>query len=157
MLLGGVMKSVGNVPPTLVKARANYLFKDAERWAKRYGIEYKMNPTFPQNTVSAMRLALVAQEKSLLNAVHQPLFDAMWVDEKQLSDSDVLREIVSKSALPVEETMAEINSDRIKNKLRANTDEAVDRGAFGAPTMFVGDEMFFGNDRLEFVKDAINR
>ncbi len=157
MLLGGVMKSVGNVPPTLVKARGNYLFKDAERWAQRYGIEYKMNPAFPQNTVSAMRLALVAQENGLLSAVHQPLFDAMWVEQKQLSDNTVLRDIVSKSALPLEETMAEINSDRIKDKLRANTDEAVDRGAFGAPTMFVEDEMFFGNDRLEFVEDALNR
>lgn len=157
MLLGGVMKAVGNKPPAMLPARGTYLFKDAERWTKRYGIDYKMNPTFPQNTVSAMRLALVAQEQGVLDAVHQPLFDAMWVQEKNLSDVDVLGDIVSDAGLPVEATMAEINSDRIKARLRENTDTAVARGAFGAPTMFVGDEMFFGNDRLEFVKEALAR
>ncbi|MBT5218394.1 MAG: 2-hydroxychromene-2-carboxylate isomerase, partial [Woeseia sp.] len=128
----------------------------AERWAKRYGIDYKMNPTFPQNTVSAMRLALVAQEKGVLEAVHQPLFDAVWAHEKNLSDVGVLADIISGAGLLVDETMAEINSVRIKGRLRENTDEAVARGAFGAPTMFVGGEMFFGNDRLDFVKEALN-
>ncbi|MBT6209783.1 MAG: 2-hydroxychromene-2-carboxylate isomerase [Woeseia sp.] len=156
MLLGGVMNAVGNKPPATLPARGTYLFKDAERWAKRYGIDYKMNPTFPQNTVSAMRLALVAQEKGVLEAVHQPLFDAVWAHEKNLSDVGVLADIISGAGLLVDETMAEINSVRIKGRLRENTDEAVARGAFGAPTMFVGGEMFFGNDRLDFVKEALN-
>ncbi len=157
MLLGGVMNAVGNQPPATLPARGTYLFKDAERWVKRYGIAYKMNPTFPQNTVSAMRLALVAQEKGVLEAVHQPLFDAMWVHEKKLSDVDVLADIITGAELPVDETMAELNSDRIKGRLRENTNEAVARGAFGAPTMFVGNEMFFGNDRLDFVKEALDK
>jgi 2-hydroxychromene-2-carboxylate isomerase len=156
MLLGGVMNAVGNKPPAMLPARGTYLCKDAERWVKRYGIDYKMNPTFPQNTVSAMRLALVAQEIGVLDAVHQPLFDAMWAQEKNLSDADVLADIISGAGLPVNETMAEINSDRIKGRLRENTDEALARGAFGAPTIFIGDEMFFGNDRLDFVKEALN-
>ena len=156
MLLGGVMNAVGNKPPATLPARGTYLFKDAERWAKRYGIEYNMNPTFPQNTVSAMRLALVALEKGVLEAVHQPLFDAVWAHEKNLSDVGVLADIISGAGLLVDETMAEINSVRIKGRLRENTDEAVARGAFGAPTMFVGGEMFFGNDRLDFVKEALN-
>ncbi len=156
MLLGGVMNAVGNKPPATLPARGTYLFKDAERWVKRYGIDYKINPTFPQNTVSAMRLALVAQEKGVLEAVHQPLFDAMWAHEKNLSDVGVLADIISGAGLLVDETMAEINSVRIKGRLRENTDEAVARGAFGAPTMFVGGEMFFGNDRLDFVKEALN-
>jgi 2-hydroxychromene-2-carboxylate isomerase len=103
-----------------------------------------------------MRLALVAQEKGVLEAVHQPLFDAMWAHEKNLSDVGVLADIISGAGLLVDETMAEINSVRIKGRLRENTDEAVARGAFGAPTMFVGGEMFFGNDRLDFVKEALN-
>ncbi len=157
MLLGGVMNAVGNKPPATLPARGTYLFKDAERWAKRYGIVYKMNPVFPQNTVSAMRLALVAQEKGVLKAVHQALFDAMWARAKNLCDADVLADIISGAGLLVDETMAEINSDHIKGRLRENTDEAVARGAFGAPTMFVGDDMFFGNDRLDFVEEALNK
>ena len=156
MLLGAVMNAVGNVPPTTLPARGDYLFKDVARWVRRYGIRYKMNPTFPQNTVSALRLALVAQEKDVFSAVHQPLFDAMWVHEKNLSDAAVLGDVISAAGLPVDATLAEINSDRIKNRLRENTDEAVARGVFGAPTMFVGEEMFFGNDRFEFVKEALS-
>ena len=100
---------------------------------------------------------MVAQEKGVLEAVHQPLFDAMWVHEKKLSDVDVLADIITGAELPVDETMAELNSDRIKGRLRENTNEAVARGAFGAPTMFVGNEMFFGNDRLDFVKEALDK
>lgn len=155
MFLGAVMQATGNNPPISVKAKGKHLFKDVSRWAARYQIPYKMNPVFPQNTVNALRLALVAQEKDVFNAVHQPLFDAMWAHEKDLSDVSVLSEIAAAAGLPVKETIAEIGSDAIKNLLRDNTDEAIRRGAFGAPTLYVDDEMFFGNDRFEFVREAL--
>ncbi|MGI9205787.1 MAG: 2-hydroxychromene-2-carboxylate isomerase [Woeseiaceae bacterium] len=155
MFLGAVLQATGNNPPLTIKAKGTYLFKDVSRWADRYKIPYKMNPKFPQNTVNALRLALIAQEKGVFHAVHQPLFDAMWARERDLSDSSLLSEIAAGAGLPAAETLSEIGSDRIKDRLRENTDEAIQRGAFGAPTLFVGEEMFFGNDRFEFVKQAL--
>lgn len=155
MLLGAVMQATGNEPPGTIKAKGAYLFKDATRWANRYQVPYKMNPVFPQNTVNALRLALLAQEKGVFDGLHQLLFDAMWVQEKNLGDTGVLSEIATSAGLPEDETLSEIASDRVKSLLRENTDEAIRRGAFGAPTMFVGDEMFFGNDRFEFIIEAL--
>ena len=155
MFLGAVLKATGNTPPATIAVKGAYLFQDVARWVQRYEIPYRMNPAFPQNTVNALRLALVAQEKGVFDSVHQLLFDSMWVHEKDLSDAGVLAEIAAEAGLPVAETVSEVGSDRIKDRLRENTDEAIRRGAFGAPTMFVGDEMFFGNDRFEFVTQAL--
>ena len=151
MFLGAVMEATGNRPPGTVKAKGKYLRNDIHRWAKRYSLTFKMNPKFPQNTLKALRLALVAQKRGTFEAVHQPLFDAMWVHEKDLSDEDVLAEIAAKAAV----SMSDIEDVAIKDELQANTEEAVDRGAFGAPTFFVGDQMFFGNDRFEFINAAL--
>ena len=85
----------------------------------------------------------------------QPLFDAIYVNDRDLSDPAVLAEIVTAAGLDPEEYAAEIGSQAIKDELKANTEEAVARGAFGAPTFFVGEEMFFGNDRFDFIKAAI--
>jgi len=149
MFLGAVMEATGNRPPGLVEAKGSYLSTDIRRWADRYGIEFRMNPVFPQNTLPALRLALVAIREGKLDAVHQPLFDAMWVHEKDLSDRNLLEEI--SAGLPV----ADIDEAAIKDELKANTAEAIERGAFGAPTFFVGDQMFFGNDRFEFIEEAL--
>ena len=155
ILLGAVMEATGNRPPLTVKAKGKYLFVDVERWARRYSIPYKMNPKFPFNTVKSLRLALVAQQQGTFEKIHQPLFDAMWANEQDLSDESVLAGIIADAGLPADEMLAKISTDEIKSELRANTDEAVSRGAFGAPTFFVGDEMFFGNDRFEFIAEAI--
>lgn len=151
MLLGAVMETTGNRPPGIVEAKEKHLHVDAARWANRYGIPLKMNPVFPQNTVNALRLALVAEKKGAFEAVHQPLFDAMWVEEKDISDVNVLTEIATNAGLSIDETQEQA----IKDELKANTSEAVARGVFGAPTFFVGDEMFFGNDRFDFIKEEI--
>lgn len=156
MFLGGVMKATGNRPPKDVPAKGTYLFKDVARWAQRYGIEYRMNPVFPQNTVNALRLALVAQRDGCFDRVHQPLFDAMWVEEKNLSDPDCLADIARQAGMSGEQIEA-VGSQSIKDELRKNTEEAINRGAFGAPTFYVGEEMFFGNDRFEFIREALQR
>ena len=154
MFLGGVMRATDNSPPITVKATGRYLNIDVARWVSRYGIEFRMNPLFPQNTVNALRLALVAQREGCFTAVHQALFDAMWVQQKDLSDVDVLQDIALEAGMSPT-TFADIGSDLIKDELRKNTDEAVRRGAFGAPTFFIGDEMFFGNDRFAFIEEAL--
>jgi len=154
MFLGGVMKATGNSPPLTVKAKGKYLNKDVARWVDRYSIPFRMNPIFPQNTVNALRLALLAQREDCFGVVHQALFDAMWVHEKDLSDPDCLAEIGSGAGMSAS-TLEDIGTDNIKDELRSNTDEAISRGAFGAPTFYVGDKMFFGNDRFEFIEEAL--
>jgi 2-hydroxychromene-2-carboxylate isomerase len=154
MFLGGVMRATDNSPPMTVKAKGRYLDIDVARWVKRYGISYHMNPTFPQNTVNALRLALVAQREGCFDVVHPSLFDAMWVQQKDLSDIELLKEIATVAGMS-SAAVEDIGSDAIKDELRKNTDEAVSRGAFGAPTFFVGEEMFFGNDRFALIEEAL--
>ena len=151
MFLGAVMEATGNRPPGTVKAKGKYLRTDIARWVERYSLPFKMNPVFPQITLKALRLGLVAQKHGAFESVHQALFDAMWVHEKDLSDEEVLAEIAAKEALSLED----IEDVAVKDELKANTGEAIERGAFGAPTFFVSDQMFFGNDRFDFINDAI--
>ena len=155
MLLGGLMHAIGNKPPALLKSRGKYLFQDVQRWANHYGVPYAMNPAFPVNTVKALRVALVALEDGLLGRIHQPMFDAVWANQLDVNDADVLSEILTDAGLATADIMRRIGTDAIKTKLRENTDEAIERGVFGAPTFFVDGEMYFGNDRLHFVKAAL--
>jgi 2-hydroxychromene-2-carboxylate isomerase len=151
MFLGAVMEATGNRPPGTVEAKRKYLMTDVARWTSRYSLAFRMNPVFPQNTVKALRLALVAQKEGVFGNVHRALFEAMWIQEKVLGDEAVLGKIAANAGLSLEA----IEDPAIKDELKAITGEAVDRGAFGAPTFFVGDQMFFGNDRFEFIADAI--
>ena len=153
--LGAVMQATGNVPPATLPAKGAYLQVDLQRWARHYGVTLRMNPVFPQNTLTALRLALVAQREGGFSQLHQSLYDAMWVDSRDLSDVDVLRALMTKAGLDADRYLELCADPEIKELLKANTDEAIARGAFGAPTFFVGDEMFFGNDRLDFVREAI--
>jgi 2-hydroxychromene-2-carboxylate isomerase len=115
-----------------------------------------INPKFPQNTVKALRLALVAQRQGTFELLHQPLFDAMWAGQQDLSDDSVLAGIITGAGLFPDDMLQKITTVEVKDELKMNTAEAISRGAFGAPTFFVGEEMFFGNDRFEFIADAIS-
>ena len=155
MLLGAVMQATGNRPPGAVPAKGKYLTTDLARWAKIYGISFTFNSVFPQNTLNALRLSIAAQKSGGFHDIHQPLFDAMFVHDRDLSDNETLIQIVSDAGLDAEKLMDDISDQSIKDELKNNTEEAVRRGVFGAPTFFVGDEMFFGNDRLDFVREAL--
>ena len=133
------------------------MVKDIYRWVAHYDIAFKFNSIFPQKTISALRLAVAAQRKGVFDRLHQPLFDAAFVTDQDLSDPVVLTDIISSAGLDAEEYLADIGDQGIKDELRATTEEAVERGAFGAPTFFVGDQMFFGNDRLEFIRAELAR
>ena len=156
MFLGAVMEQTGNRPPLTVKPKGKYLFVDIARWAKRISITFVMNPKFPQNTVKALRLALVAQQQGTFELLHQPLFDAMWAGQQDLSDDSMLAGIITEAGLSPDDMLQKITTDEVKDELKVNTAEAISRGAFGAPTFFVGEEMFFGNDRFEFIVEAIS-
>ncbi|ACD97409.1 2-hydroxychromene-2-carboxylate isomerase [Trichlorobacter lovleyi] len=156
MLLGGVFKAIDNPSPMLVESKRAYLQKDFIRHAEHYGIPYVMNPHFPVNTVGIMRGAMWAAATEHLEQYNKVMFEAMWVDQKNMADLEVITEVLEKAgfiAAPIIEATAQAE---IKKALIDATNEAVERGVFGAPTMFVGDEMFFGQDRLDWVERALN-
>ncbi|MEL6348323.1 MAG: 2-hydroxychromene-2-carboxylate isomerase [Myxococcota bacterium] len=144
-LLGGVFKAVGNQPPAMLPARGRYMLRDLNRWAARYQVSFSFPSTFPLNTLLPMR-ALTALEPDRCSQAALTLFNAYWVDDQDLTRPDVIADLIGEEAV----RMA-VDPDT-KALLRATTDDAIERGAFGAPTIFVGDEMFFGNDRLDFVE-----
>jgi len=155
MLLGAVMQAVGNKPPRTVPAKGRYLEMDIQRWTAAYRIPFKWGSLFPQKTVNALRVAIVAAKQGKFHAVHEPLFEAVWVHDHDVSDEIVLTEIITGAGMDASSVLEEITTDEVKGELRANTEEAVERGIFGAPTFFVGDEMFFGNDRFDFIREEL--
>ena len=161
-LVGGVFNSVNpsvyemRKAPVPVKAR--YYLKDLGDWARLYGIRIGQPPVFPVNSVKAMRGAFVALERSVLPAYARAVFEAYWGDLADISQDSVLEPIAARAGLDRAEFFAKIADPVYKEKLRANTDELIARGGFGSPTMFVNrDDMYFGNDRLALVRDALER
>jgi 2-hydroxychromene-2-carboxylate isomerase len=155
ILLGGVMQGSGNTPPISVAAKGRYMAADIQRWAEQYGVPLNPNPHFPVNTLLAMRGAIVTTEGGGFPAYHDALFRAVWVDGQDVADRDVLRRVIEKAGLDGAAILERCGEPAVKEALKGATEEAVRRGAFGAPTLFVGDEMFFGNDRLHFVEKAL--
>lgn len=153
MLLGGVFKATGNVSPVTVAAKGNYMVnQDFPRFAKRYSVPMQFNPYFPINTLNLMRGAVAAQEEGVFDRYADAVFDAMWQEQLDLGQVDVVVKTLQNAGLDATALLELTQSDAIKQTLIANTNQAIDRGVFGAPTMFVGDEMYFGQDRLDFIE-----
>ena len=153
--LGGVMNLSKNSPPVTVPNKGRYMFADITRWARRYGIELNPNPHFPVNTLSAMRAAIAALDDPRFPAFHQAMYRGAWVEGKNLADEQVLGAAINAAGLDSARILARAKEQDVKDTLKRNSEEAVERGSFGAPTFFVGDEMFWGNDRLDFVEEAL--
>ena len=157
MLLGGVFKATGNASPVAVPAKGRWMNDDIRRWADRYGVPFRFNPHFPINTLTLMRGATGMQMRRpddfarYLELVER----AMWVEQKNLGDPAVLAATLAEAGFDAAEFMALVGDPEVKARLIATTDEAVARGVFGAPTFFVGATMFFGQDRLDFVREAL--
>ena len=157
MLLGGVFKSTGNQSPVVVPAKAAYMNNDLERFAKRYGVPFRFNPHFPINTLALMRGAVAYQDDVVASSTYRDaIFMAIWVEARNLNEPDVIGQVLSYAGLDPAELMNRIGQQTVKDQLIANTEEAVNRGVFGAPTFFVGEQMFFGQDRLDFVAEALS-
>ncbi len=154
-LLGGIFKETGNRSPAMVPAKSVWMNQDMTRFAKRYGVPFTLNPFFPINTLALMRGAVVAQRDGYLDAYNAVMFTAIWVDGKNLGEIDVVGEVLTTAGLDPAAMMAAIQEPEVKEALKVATMEAVERGAFGMPTLFVGDDMFFGQDRLMFVEEAL--
>ena len=157
MLLGGVFKATGNASPVSVPAKGKWMGQDIARWAARYGAAFAFNPHFPINTLPLMRGAVGVQmrQPERLDAYLSAVFKAMWAQPANLADPAVLAATLGAAGFEPEAFMAMIGDAEVKAKLVANTEEAVARGVFGAPSIFVGDMLFFGQDRLDFVREAL--
>ena len=153
IFLGGILKATGNSGPLPIQGKAGYNVTDFQRWAKHYGVPAQFSPHFPFSTIRVLRAAIAAQPRDRFLAFHSAAFRAIWEQGHDLSKEEALRRLLDETGIDP----ALIEGDDIKNRLRANVDEAVSRGAFGAPTFFVNGEMWWGNDRLEFVEEALAR
>jgi len=157
MLLGGIFKATGNASPAAVPAKGRWMHTDMARWAQRYGVPFAQNPHFPINTLTLMRgaVGVQLQQPELFERYCQVVFGAMWQQPRNLGDAAVLAQVLGAAGFDAEPFMALVSDPEVKAALVANTEEAVARGVFGAPTCFVGDAMFFGQDRLEFVREEL--
>ena len=145
-LLGGLFKALDAPPaPGLLPYKKPYLFKDLDRLARFHGIPFNTPSEFPRLTVKPLRALLSLPKEDLPEAVHQ-LYRAYWVEDRDISDASVLADLLGAEA--VEKT----GDPEIKQSLIQATDEAVSRGLFGAPTLLVGQEMFFGHDRMDLLE-----
>jgi 2-hydroxychromene-2-carboxylate isomerase len=158
ILLGAVLKATGNASPMTVPAKGRYMATELRRWAARYNVAFKPNPhPFLSNTLRLMRSAVAAQMTGAFLLYHRAIYRAVWAEAQDLGDDTVLHKILEKAGVPAAQLIAKTETQEVKDQLRRNTENAVERRVFGAPTFFVGDEMFWGNDRMDFVEEALRK
>ena len=155
ILLGAVFKATGNVSPATVPAKARYMNQDLQRFAKRYGVVLSFNSHFPVNTLPLMRGAVAYQPTHHFDMYMNAMFDAMWAHPRNLNDQAEIAHVLNDIGVEPDDFLARIERLDVKEKLKANTEGAIARGVFGAPTFFVDGEMFFGQDRLDFVEEML--
>ena len=160
ILLGGVFKLTNNQPPMLqfkdVKSKNDYMKIEIVRFIRKHGLaRFKMNPHFPVNTVQIMRGAVAAESDGQLPKYADAVFRHMWEDGLKMDDPEVIRTALDAGGLDGARTLARIQEQDVKDKLLKNTEGSVARGTFGAPTFFVGNEIFFGKDKLRDVEEEI--
>lgn len=159
-LLGGIMKATNNQPPMMryaeTPAKRDYEMLEFNRFIKANGLtQFKMNPHFPVNSLRIMRMAVAAQHEGVFDTYSEAMFAAMWEDGRNLADPDIIAEVITTAGIDPAVLAARAEDPAIKAELIANTEAAVARGAFGIPTFFVGDEMFWGKERLGQVAEAL--
>jgi len=147
-VLGKVFEATGNRAPATVAAKAKHLFKDLQRWAALYGEPLNFPKVFPVNSIAALRMACAANEIGEGGRFALAVMRAYWVDGVDIGKPEALVAAMTAAGFDGAALLDASQQQPIKDQLRANTDEAIKRGAFGAPSFFVGHEMFWGNDRL---------
>jgi len=159
-LLGAVFKATGNGPPASVPAKLKWLVTDMQRWAELYEIPFRVPSRFPLLTLTTQRAltaaALIGGEAAV-RAITMPLFRAYWGEDRDVSAPQVIAEIAASAGLDAPRLMEASTSQAAKDALRATTDEAIEKGAFGAPTFAVGDQLFWGNDRIVLLERYLTR
>jgi len=160
VLLGGIFKATNNRSPAEsfagIKNKPDYERLEMQRFLRRHKIAtFKMNPFFPVNTLALMRGAIAAQSLGIFERYVDEMFRHMWANPKKMDDPEVLRAALDESGLDSARLIALTQDPDIKNRLLENTQRSVAAGSFGAPTFYVGSEIFFGKDRLRDVEEAI--
>jgi 2-hydroxychromene-2-carboxylate isomerase len=160
VLLGGVFKLTNNQSPVTafagIRNKVEYQQLEMQRFLRRHGIErFRRNPHFPVNTLLVMRGAVAAELEGVARPYVDAVFRAMWEEERKMDDPDVARAVLEDAGLDGARLLARTQEQEVKDRLLRNTEHSVERGTFGAPTFFVGDEIFFGKDRLREVEEAI--
>lgn len=157
ILLGGVFQATGNQSPATIPAKGKYTFTDFARFAKRYGVPLATNPHFPINTLLLMRAAmgLHMTDDARFVPYCNTIYQAIWVDALYMSDPAVVGQVLTAAGLDAASIVALANAQNTKDALKAATEAAVARGVFGAPTFFVDEQMFWGQDRIDFVREAL--
>ena len=162
VLLGGVFKLTGNQPPMAslkgIRNKPEYQRLETQRFIARHGIErFRFNPHFPVNTLLVMRAAVAAEQDGTLMPYVDAVFRAMWEEGRKMDEPGVARAALDEAGLDGAGLLARAQDQAVKDRLLANTEQSVARGTFGSPTFFVGQEMFFGKDRLREVEEEIAR
>ena len=154
ILLGGVFKATGGSPPGVVIAKGRWMNEDMQRWAARDGIALGNNPYFPVNTITLMRILAGLQGDERFEAVTDTLFAGMWLHGRNMADAEILAATLTEAGHDAAALLALAQEPEVKQRLIANTEAAVARGVFGAPTCFVAGQMHFGQDRINWVEAA---
>jgi 2-hydroxychromene-2-carboxylate isomerase len=158
ILLGAVLKATGNSSPMTVPAKARYMAIELRRWAARYNVPFKPNPyPFMANTLRLMRGAVAAQQLGYFLLYHRAVYRAVWAEGQNLGDETIFRQVLDRVGVPATRLTTAAEDQSVKDELRRNTERAVERGVFGAPTFFVGSEMFWGNDRFDFIEEVLRK
>lgn len=158
ILLGGIFKATGNASPITIAAKGRYMLQDLARYAKRYGVPLKFNPHFPINTLTLMRAVTgiqLRQPERFIDFI-DCLFRALWVDGRNLGDPAVVAAVLAEHGFDPAQVLELAQDEAVKDALKHKTEEAIARGVFGAPSLFVGQQLFFGQDRLDFVREALS-
>jgi 2-hydroxychromene-2-carboxylate isomerase len=151
--LGAVLKLTGNKSPIDTPAKGRHMLLDLERWAKRLGVPFRWPPVFPVPSLLALRCALGAERQGKLAPFTHRVFRAIWAESREIGAPEAVAALASELGLDGAALVAAAPGE--KEPLTRQTQEAVDRGAFGAPTFFLGEQMWVGNDRLDFVEEAL--
>jgi len=157
VVLGAIFKSTGNSSPAAIPAKGKYIFQDFARWAARWGVPLRANPFFPINTINLMKAAYGIQlrQPERFEDLNRAVFNALWVEALDLNAPAVTAKTLSGAGFDPAYIAALIEDPEVRTGIRRNTDEAIRRGVFGAPTFFVGGQMYWGQDRLFMVEEAI--
>lgn len=161
VLLGGIFKATNNVSPVIanqgIRNKGEYQFLEIERFVKKHGLtRFRFNPHFPVNTLQIMRGAIAAEMEDIAPQYLDVMMTAMWEDGKKMDDPEIIKAVLDAAGIDGAHILTRIGEADVKARLVANTESAVQRGAFGIPTFYVDDEIYFGKDRLRDVEEAIS-
>ena len=152
VLLGGIFQAAGNQSPVMVPLKGQWMNEDMQRYAELYDVHMEFNPHFPINTLYLMRGAIAAQDMGVFDLYVETVFHAMWHTPKNMGDPAIVGEVLTAAGIDAQDLFSRIEDPAVKERLKINTANAVERGVFGCPATFYKDELYFGQDRLFFIE-----